>query len=315
MPVSAAEEGMFHFPVACTLEKDCWIVNYVDVDSGPGAREYTCGPRTYDGSSGTDIAVRDYRTMQEGVFVFAAADGKVLRVRDGEPDTIRAREDIESLDEKECGNGILIEHDNGVQALYCHLKKGSITVRPGDKVIALQPIAQIGHSGKTEFPHLHFEVIRDGATLDPFTSLALSESCHTPPVGALWKKEIPYAPMALYVSGFTDAPPDFGQIEKNAASPETLPQDSPALVFWAGYFGARQGDRIRLEIIAPDGEVFVELDTTQPKTRARQFYFAGKRNKGLLSGGVYTGRMTVSREDENGMLNRQIIESAVEIKR
>ncbi|MEO6610801.1 MAG: M23 family metallopeptidase [Chitinophagaceae bacterium] len=56
------------------------------------------------------------------------------------------------------GNCIAIQHGDGVVSIYGHLKQNSIKVKLGDPVKALQEIAQIGVSGSSFFPHLHFEM-------------------------------------------------------------------------------------------------------------------------------------------------------------
>ena len=45
------------FPADCTLGQDCYIQQYHDHDPGPEATDYTCGPLSYDGHDGTDIAL------------------------------------------------------------------------------------------------------------------------------------------------------------------------------------------------------------------------------------------------------------------
>jgi murein DD-endopeptidase MepM/ murein hydrolase activator NlpD len=57
--------------------------------------------------------------------------------------------------------------------MYGHLRRGSLTVRPGDRVRAGQPIARCGNSGNSTEPHVHFQLM-DGPDLDaargiPFT--------------------------------------------------------------------------------------------------------------------------------------------------
>ncbi|MCA1746174.1 MAG: M23 family metallopeptidase, partial [Bacteroidales bacterium] len=56
------------------------------------------------------------------------------------------------------GNTIVIKHDDGVYTKLSHLKKGSIKVEEGDKVQYGQIIAQCGNSGRSPYPHLHFQV-------------------------------------------------------------------------------------------------------------------------------------------------------------
>jgi hypothetical protein len=56
------------------------------------------------------------------------------------------------------GNHVVIEHDNGEYSYYMHLKSGSIKVKNGDIVERGQHIADLGHSGNSTEPHLHFHV-------------------------------------------------------------------------------------------------------------------------------------------------------------
>jgi hypothetical protein len=45
---------------------------------------------------------------------------------------------------KECGNGVLIEHEGGWRTQYCHMAKGSVRVKPGDQLTTGQPIGLVG---------------------------------------------------------------------------------------------------------------------------------------------------------------------------
>lgn len=54
------------------------------------------------------------------------------------------------------GNYIVIEHSNGTQTLYGHLS--AVYVATGVRVDKGQPIGEVGSTGKSTGPHLHFEV-------------------------------------------------------------------------------------------------------------------------------------------------------------
>ena len=56
------------------------------------------------------------------------------------------------------GNHVVIDHGNGEYSLYAHLKPGSILVKPGNRVTAGTVLAQLGSSGNSTEPHLHFQV-------------------------------------------------------------------------------------------------------------------------------------------------------------
>jgi len=69
------------------------------------------------------------------------------------------------------GNAVDIRHGDGVVTRYAHASK--ILVRTGDIVMPGQKIAEVGSTGRSTGPHLHFEVIVDGAQVDPKPYLAL----------------------------------------------------------------------------------------------------------------------------------------------
>jgi murein DD-endopeptidase MepM/ murein hydrolase activator NlpD len=56
------------------------------------------------------------------------------------------------------GNYIVIDHQNGEFSLYGHIKQNSARVKIGDTIKQNQIIAQIGASGSSKFPHLHYEL-------------------------------------------------------------------------------------------------------------------------------------------------------------
>ena len=69
---------------------------------------------------------------------------------------------------RDCGNGVVIDHDDGWQTQYCHLRRGSVGVTRGQAVARGDRLGVVGMSGRTQFPHLHLSVRRDGAVIDPF---------------------------------------------------------------------------------------------------------------------------------------------------
>ncbi len=63
------------------------------------------------------------------------------------------------------GKAVVIEHSRGYRTLYAHLSK--IYVRKGNQVIQGRIIGKSGNTGYSFGPHLHFEVSKNGRTINP----------------------------------------------------------------------------------------------------------------------------------------------------
>lgn len=57
------------------------------------------------------------------------------------------------------GNYIIIKYDDNIYAALCHLKRGSIQVSVGQNVKRGDYISNVGHSGNSFAPHLHFQLM------------------------------------------------------------------------------------------------------------------------------------------------------------
>ncbi len=310
IPASVRANPVFDWPAACRAGTDCWVVNYVDNDAATkNAQDYACGPRSYDGHDGTDIGLADLVRMENGVDVKAAAAGTVGRLRDGAEDRLPGAGEVETLlaARKGCGNGVVITHDGGWQSAYCHLKKGSIAVKEGQRVEKGDVLAKIGHSGAAEFPHLHFSLIDpQGQMTDPFTGVAPGKApCQAqgPASGALWGpgQGPAYAPAVIFAAGFKGMAPDIDGLKIDTFSaPDLAAGEAGALVLWAGFFGLAPGDEIRMTIRDPAGQLYSEKTFAQKERRARQYYYSGRRIDGgrKPAPGLYTGTVTLTRPQE-----------------
>ena len=69
------------------------------------------------------------------------------------------------------GQCVILEHGSGYQTLYGHLSK--ITVRSGQNIDIGQSIGNIGSTGRSTGPHLHYEVHQNGKRINPLSFLTL----------------------------------------------------------------------------------------------------------------------------------------------
>ena len=86
----------------------------------------------------------------QGTPVYATGDGVVIRADDGSSGY---------------GNHIRIDHGYGYVTLYGHLS--AYNVRAGQHVKRGDLIGKVGSTGRSEAPHLHYEVIKNGEHINP----------------------------------------------------------------------------------------------------------------------------------------------------
>ncbi len=279
-------------PIACTVNVDCWIAKYFDADPGPGARDYTDGPRTNDRHRGTDFALRDLDAMEAGVPVLASADGMVRGRRDGMDDVNVRTIGLDAIKGRDCGNGVFINHGPGWATQYCHLRKGSVRVATGQAVKAGDVIGLVGQSGRAEFPHIHLSVFRDGKRIDPF---ATGDASAPQLWRATLRSQLRYEPVSVFDGGFRMTAPEKEETRLGAIQDQTISPNAPTLFYWTGLFGIRAGDKIKQTLLGPDGRVLAEHEAVQKKNQIRGFRWVGKK-RGARSwpAGDYIGRTTVT---------------------
>jgi len=72
--------------------------------------------------------------------------------------------------QKGYGNVVVLDHGQGVTTLYAHNRENFVKV--GEWIKKGAPVAEVGSTGRSTGPHLHFEVRRHGKYLDPLGFLA-----------------------------------------------------------------------------------------------------------------------------------------------
>src|SRR6476661_4602759 len=103
--------------------------------------------------------------------VHAPAAGKVVAAYAGQKDNDNGEDYFNPAEMAQkdplllYGNYVVIDHGNGEFSLMGHLRQGSVKVKVGQQVAANEVIANVGSSGSSYFPHLHYE-LRTGAPMN-----------------------------------------------------------------------------------------------------------------------------------------------------
>ena len=117
------------------------------ISSGYGYRTYYIyGKKVTDFHRGIDIPAA------VGTDIYAAQTGKV----------------VVAAKHSSYGNYIVVDHGGGISTLYAHCSK--LLVKVGDKVVQGDHIAEMGSTGDSTGPHVHFEVRVDGKVQDPIAN-------------------------------------------------------------------------------------------------------------------------------------------------
>jgi murein DD-endopeptidase MepM/ murein hydrolase activator NlpD len=99
--------------------------------------------------------------------IIAPAAGLVVQARTDRPDQPRDGESNPAYYAPEypnggdVGNHVVIDHGNGEFSLIAHMRMGSVRVRAGERVAQGQTLGELGNSGDTSGPHVHYQ-LQDG---------------------------------------------------------------------------------------------------------------------------------------------------------
>jgi murein DD-endopeptidase MepM/ murein hydrolase activator NlpD len=250
-PVTAPDlPQKFITPIGGTPFQTWGIGNYVDVDPRAGTfQDYNGGPYTYDGHAGHDIGLANFGSMDAGVPDYAAADGTVVAVQDGSYDRNTAFSSAPA-------NYVVIDHGNGWQSIYYHLRTNTILVHVGDAVVAGQVLGLAGSSGNSTGAHLHFEVQHNGDVVEPE---------YDP--GTYWADPLPYQGSLSSVlesgvtSSHTTLVTDQNAGERPVSANVFTQAAGQEFSMWFRGF-TRANDAAAFRVYKPDGTRYPSLDRT-----------------------------------------------------
>ena len=241
------------------------VSGYIDHDVASGSLlDYACGARTYDRNNGynhdgVDISSWPYPWSvmdADGLDVIAAADGAIVSKTGDQPDRSC------TIDTQATWNFILLAHNDGRHSLYGHLKRDSLTSKAvGDTVTAGEYLGQVGSSGVSSGPHLHFQLLdANFANIEPYAG-----ACGSAESAWRWQPEYNRPRVNAVLTG--SGAPQIGQCDGSEfprSEVEFLPGDA---VFVSGYFvNQPAGQPAILELIQPDGSLWLETSMGTPES-------------------------------------------------
>lgn len=233
-------------PLAGVLNTDFYYTNYVDQGSGATIRDYTCGPKSYDGHLGIDIVLPDFVKMDEGIDVTAVAPGTVISTHDGEFD--RNKEWSNAM-----WNAVVIDHDGQFESRYGHLKSGSVAVSVGQTVSAGTKLGEVGSSGRSDMPHLHLELLQRGAVVDPYGGACSSEREY-------FRVPLEYQDeFHLIASGISDLEMSLSLVKDPPPRVDRIEADDPRATMWVHLHNSRPG-ALQFRFTRPDGSFHGNVD-------------------------------------------------------
>lgn len=302
-PLMAADDHpVLSLPIVCEPGKTCFIQSYVDHDPGAGVTDFACGSATYDGHKGTDFRILSAAAAAEGFAVIASADGIVKGYRDGMEDYLIPDNEHARVANRECGNGVVLDHGNGWETQYCHMKQGSVRVSNGQAIKRGDRLGDVGYSGLAEFAHVHFEIRHGSDVIDPFTGKAKNAVCENgaAPSAGFWTadaaKAFPVTAGEIIQAFFTTRIPTRDEIEVDdiALSPVA---GIPVLYFVSRTTNTQKGDVVRIAMTGPGGFKYESANDPLPVNRPLHLAFGiAKTSKGSpVPTGLYTGKAELVR--------------------
>lgn len=311
------EPILFQWPMDGLPQSNHVMHNYVDHADEGSIMDYTGGSHTYDGHSGTDLSLRNFREMDQGVPVYAANDGVVSLSQYGYDD----RNTEWAPDLGPLWNGVAIFHNDSIATRYLHFRKNSVVVEEDELVKAGDLLGYVGSSGFSSNPHLHFDVLivddEDNARIrDPWEGSTHSEE-------SLWENQLPYLGdehFSVYDTGIATRASMGGQIQfiwndfvEGLSEPEIFGINEPEIIFWINA-QVLTGDLYRVEIYRPDDTLYSGGNGTfLEKTSFGYWYFYWNFDGYVMESDFGEWTVRVLGADSEGDLNTVLGESKITV--
>jgi len=235
------------WPVEGSIQGENYITNFHDIDPTPGVADFQGGPYAYEKHAAWDISPGHFSDMDEGVDVYAAAPGIVSEINDGEFDR---QSDGFNVDPRPSANYVKIDHGDGFDTIYWHLRRDSVEVHVGQVVTTGDRLGLMGSSGVSTGTHLHFSLRRHGRPIepmmDPDTYLAAT---------------IPYSDdVTILRSSGVWANRPTPHLQEGAPRTNVFTDASPTPYVWGNFTAIHDDDLIQTVLRRPDGSIFTTAE-------------------------------------------------------
>jgi len=262
-------DNIFEWPMQAAAGWDQpgyqFVSAYVDHDVNSGsAIDFACSNLTYDAGSynhqGTDYAAYPFgwhAMDEERIEVIAAEGGVIVHKDDGYFDENCANNNLDA-------NIVILEHSNGTQTWYAHLKDGSVTSKAiGETVATGELLGIVGSSGNSSGPHLHFEVRNAaGDYIDPYYNDS-GMSCNTTTTTTWWADQHDHHDPAINAIYIHSSPPTYGPCNDRAMINE-IEVAEVCNPIYLGVFIRHQtyNEDYSIKLYRPNGSLFYTYDLT-----------------------------------------------------
>ncbi|MEM7516113.1 MAG: M23 family metallopeptidase, partial [Planctomycetota bacterium] len=251
LAASSSPPKFTFYPMGANLYGDVFVNNFNDLDGSSDILDWDCTGHTYNGHDATDDDLRGFDEQEIGVPIFAALDGTVIGLNDGEPDRNTNCSSPQA-------NYVILAHAGGRNTYYWHMKTGSVAVTMGQSVRAGEQIGLVASSGCSTAPHLHFATYDNfGSTrVEPFTG-----ACN--PGASQWEEQ-PELRRDLYIGdmNFTDANiAQFRGLPFSIPRSVSLPRGVRPARFWIQAYNLPAGSTWRVRYRRPNGTTAFDSGT------------------------------------------------------
>ena len=186
-------DAVRHTRAALPINGQIWLAQRYAVDY----EQLDAEDRIYNGPRKSNESYTIY-----GEEAIAVADGTVVTVIDGVPESVPGEFPSNITLEEADGNAVILDLGDGNYALYAHFQPGSIRVQEGDRVGQGDVLGLVGNSGNSIAPHLHFHVMSRPLSLAsnglPYAINSYTILGRTPGTAAFDQAEADGQPIDIY---------------------------------------------------------------------------------------------------------------------